>query len=156
MSRDRSWKLFKKADDSNNYELYRGISTKNSFHTRIIWSCSWSIDDKYFVTTSRDKRACIWDGDSSEAKPLNNNEKALNRNCELSESITACSFAPKLVDSNKRYILEELLVYYCQFLVFSYLIAFGLETGRIDLVLWDLKDDFRFYKTIPDRLVDHS
>jgi elongator complex protein 2 len=96
VSRDRSWKLYKKTGDS--YELYRGLSTKNSYHTRIIWSCSWSFDDKYFVTTSRDKRACIWNG---EADALNSNEKPLNDAFELSESVTACSIAPRLINNNK-------------------------------------------------------
>ena len=82
--------------------MYRGISAKNSHHTRIVWSCSWSFDDKYFVTTSRDKRACIWDGDNDNAKGLNSNENPLNHNCDLSDSITACSFGPKLIDSDKK------------------------------------------------------
>ena len=61
VSRDRSWKLFCKKTESKNmdtplFELSRFINSKNSFHTRIIWSCDWSHDDKYFVTTSRDRR----------------------------------------------------------------------------------------------------
>ena len=50
VSRDRSWNLYIKKD--NTYELYQNL--KNA-HKRIIWCCSWSCDEKYFITGSRDK-----------------------------------------------------------------------------------------------------
>jgi hypothetical protein len=37
------------------------------------------------------------------------------------------------------------------FFLKSYLIAFGLENGRIDLFLWNLKDDLRPFITVSDR-----
>lgn len=110
VSRDRSWKLFKRKHESNNndlldaplFELYRFISSKNAYHTRIIWSCDWSNDDKYFLTTSRDKRACIWYGNDNENylqgvedKPIMINNTIL----ELETAITACSFAPCLISN---------------------------------------------------------
>jgi hypothetical protein len=43
--------------------------------------------------------ACLWDGD---AKGLNSNESPLNSNRQLSDSITACSFAPKLIENETK------------------------------------------------------
>ena len=65
VSRDRSWKLFCRNKKENNeeiplFELSRFINSKNIFHTRIIWSCDWSHDDEYFVTTLRDKKVLMY------------------------------------------------------------------------------------------------
>jgi elongator complex protein 2 len=145
VSRDRSWKLYRQTFEqennanSNLYELVRGIDTKNEYHTRIIWSCDWSHDDKYFITTSRDKRACIWHGsidaqaeESNEiySKPIfYKNEKYL----ELQDSITACSFAPDFTTNS------------------TYLIAFGLDNGKIELYNWSVNEGFNKYASIEDR-----
>ncbi len=145
VSRDRSWKLFRhnlladSATSDKMYELVRGIGTKNDYHTRIIWSCDWSHDDKYFITTSRDKRACIWYGSIDEqanerdelySKPIIfKTEKYL----ELQDSITACSFAPEFTTDGK------------------YLIAFGLDNGKIFLYSWTIDEGFSKYASIEDR-----
>jgi elongator complex protein 2 len=50
----------------HNFQKYRKIGhvinisqiAKNKAHSRIIWDCSWSHDDKLFATGSRDKTVC--------------------------------------------------------------------------------------------------
>lgn len=102
VSRDRSWKLFTRHTDSNNnsksqFKLTRSIAPKNNYHTRIVWSCDWSHDDRFFVTTSRDKRACVWSGEvgsgGGEEIPLGKSGKPY---LELECAITACAFGPDL------------------------------------------------------------
>jgi elongator complex protein 2 len=124
VSRDRSLKLFHRSDKDGgvvDFKLIKSINTKNPYHTRIIWSCDWSHDDKYFVTTSRDKRACIWSVDSSvnttNFTPIK--QKSDKFYLELDDSITACSFGPNLINNN------------------CYLSAFGVERGGIHLFNWN-------------------
>lgn len=64
------WKLWPQRCDVNRYtvsnkvgvfctgSLFRLVarSDKKNQHARIIWSCAWSGDDKYFATASRDKK----------------------------------------------------------------------------------------------------
>jgi elongator complex protein 2 len=155
VSRDRSWKLFSSQTDTKTtkdaandnepvFRLVKAINSKNNYHTRIIWSCDWSHDDRYFVTTSRDKRACIWHGvckdtqSSSkleheqqliECKPVASNNGG-SEFLELHESITACSFAPCLVDSklySKFYfVLYNFNGYMMNFFLFLFLFVFFL------------------------------
>ena len=84
VSRDRCWSVFKRKRESDEgeskvvsvflkvrtirYCYYRypflsgplfqlaARSDKSRQHARIIWSCAWSGDDKYFATASRDKK----------------------------------------------------------------------------------------------------
>ena len=109
VSRDRSWKLFKRRFETNNnasqfqFELVRSVGTKNPYHTRIIWSCDWSHDDNFFVTTSRDRRACVWSAaldKTAEEKPLVNQSNS-KPYLELESPITACSFAPSFTSDDR-------------------------------------------------------
>ena len=38
------------------FSLAASLDPKSRHHSRIIWSCSWSHDDRCFVTASRDKK----------------------------------------------------------------------------------------------------
>ncbi|KAI5481950.1 RNA polymerase II elongator complex protein 2 [Pseudohyphozyma bogoriensis] len=56
VSRDRSWRLFERAEGSDTYEP---VATSTS-HARIIWDAVWATDDSFFATASRDKTVKIW------------------------------------------------------------------------------------------------
>ncbi len=139
VSRDRSFKLYKKHAEELSYELIRSISTKNPYHTRIIWSCDWSHDDKYFITTSRDKRVCIWNGVvenesiNLDEKPIIANPNSSNLYLEVEDSATACSFGPYFTSDN------------------SYLVSIGYENGRIEFFKWSPEKGFSKYSSIEKR-----
>jgi elongator complex protein 2 len=80
VSRDRSWNLYIKKE--NSYEFYQNL--KNA-HKRIIWCCSWSFDEKYFITGSRDKFISVWTKDE-------NNKFKKYATLENKEPVTAIEF----------------------------------------------------------------
>lgn len=123
VSRDRRWSVFenkKASTDSDsfcNFELCATTDKKNGVHGRIIWTCDWSHDSKYFGTGSRDAKVVIWtrhDTDSNSSLGFYKSVDILELN--KTDSITALSFA-------KDYLKEEN----------TYLLAMGLETGIIHL-----------------------
>lgn len=89
------------------YTLVAKTDKKSAVHTRIIWSCAWTHDSKYFGTGSRDGKVVVWEPSSQEhCTPL-----------ELSGcSVTSLAFAPC-------YIMNQN----------EYLSSIGLETGEIIL-----------------------
>ncbi|CAG8477672.1 4245_t:CDS:10 [Ambispora gerdemannii] len=109
VSRDRFWSLFERCSQVPPYKLV----AKNKVHTRIIWDCSWTHDDKSFATASRDKTVHIWTL-TSEATESKQNQWILIATLKLTEAITAIDFAPNSIDG--RYIL-----------------CIGAETGKIHL-----------------------
>ncbi|XP_014211711.1 probable elongator complex protein 2 [Copidosoma floridanum] len=110
VSRDRCWALY--SYQNHKYELLMSSLQKESFHLRIIWSCSWTNDSKYFATGSRDGKVGIW------SKNIANNKKPLlvTDFCSNGSSVTALAFAPSKI-SNK----------------FLYVLAIGFEHGCIDI-----------------------
>ena len=117
-SRDRTWSLHKLHLEELNGKLnvhgsmLGRTDKKTAVHTRLIWSCSWSNDSKYFATGSRDKKVVIWGkrDDSSWGQQGD----VLN----LADSVTAVSFATKK--------LEE-----------GYVVAVGLENGAVYIFVWN-------------------
>uniref|UniRef100_A0A8C1EAM5 Elongator complex protein 2 n=2 Tax=Cyprinus carpio TaxID=7962 RepID=A0A8C1EAM5_CYPCA len=129
VSRDRTWSLWRRGNpdtDTGDFSLYANTSKDTAVHTRIIWSCDWSSDSKYFVTSSRDKKVIIWghcgSGDSV-------------GECE-GESVTPCS---SVLDVGDSATAVSICPYLCSDQ--SYLLAVGLENGKIVLYKWRPSED---------------
>ncbi|XP_051791916.1 elongator complex protein 2 isoform X3 [Erpetoichthys calabaricus] len=122
VSRDRTWSLWKHQTQSHSetgtcFSLYAHTNKQTAIHSRIIWTCDWSPDSKYFVTGSRDKKVIIW-GDCTSS----GNDSAAIVPCssvlDVGDSATAVSFASvQSIDQ-------------------SYILAVGLESGKISLFKW--------------------
>ncbi|XP_061411659.1 elongator complex protein 2 isoform X1 [Lethenteron reissneri] len=131
VSRDRTWSLWRhrdasqpQTDDASLYRLLASTDKKTAVHTRVIWACDWSHDGKYFTTTSRDKKVVVW-GKQENAFPTG----AMGPICQCSsvldatDSATAVAFAPREACDGR------------------YLMAVGLESGKISLYLWNASAD---------------
>ena len=111
VSRDRSWSVYVKKD--NSYELYQ---TLKKAHNRIIWCCSWSIDEKYFITGSRDKFISVWAQDESKKfKKIST--------LENKEPVTAIDFIDKSLNQRDCYVF-----------------IIGYESGKISIGKFLVKD----------------
>lgn len=116
VSRDRTWMLYRR-NQTNNEPLFTrigGTNKSNTAHSRIIWSCAWSHDDKFFCTASRDKKVMVWrrpDLCEGEIKPVSVHD--------VGDSATAVDLTHIEVYPNK------------------YLVSVGLESGQIILYTWE-------------------
>lgn len=124
VSRDRNWSLWKKQDSSESGPVFTccAYTDKNTaVHSRIIWSCDWTPDSKYFITGSRDKKVIIWG------------------QCDLSvitegnvlDSIKPCSTVLDAGDSVTAVGISRVLTPDGR-----YIVAVGLENGKIILYTW--------------------
>ena len=113
VSRDRTWSLWKR--DGMQFELLAHSKLSVAKHTRIIWDCSWTGNDKFFATGSRDKKIIIW-GPIEGAKWDSVCEQPLS----LEEAVTALQF--------------------CHFHTQRHILAAGLENGKILIITWCEKD----------------
>ncbi|XP_078357797.1 elongator complex protein 2-like isoform X6 [Oculina patagonica] len=116
VSRDRCWSVFKRKMEGEEGPLFRLVarSDKKNQHARIIWSCAWTEDDKYFATASRDKKVIMW----GNKDPTKDDWQAASSPLDVGEPATAVDIAPVLTN-NSRYIL-----------------AVGTESGCIFLYSW--------------------
>ncbi|XP_065839908.1 elongator complex protein 2-like [Oscarella lobularis] len=110
VSRDRTWSLWRREED-NHFELEYRAEKKAAGHSRIIWTCSWSLDDLYFATGSRDKKVIVWGFDERKWIPA-------SPPLEASDSVTALDFSPRKSPQDK------------------YTLAIGLESGQLFLYTW--------------------
>ncbi|CAN6652077.1 elongator complex protein 2 [Trichomonascus vanleenenianus] len=85
VSRDRTWALWKKNNEGDNYEM--AVSNSKA-HTRIIWDCVWLPEGNAFITAGRDKAIKVWRQDST------TNEWAEHATMKHSEPVTSLAFNP--------------------------------------------------------------
>ncbi|XP_057671007.1 elongator complex protein 2 isoform X1 [Diorhabda carinulata] len=118
VSRDRRWSLFSKILDGQ-FELQATIDKTTTVHSRIIWTCCWSHDSKYFATGSRDGKIAVWClGKDEELSGILGRYKLASEPFTMkNESVTALAFAPDWIGGN-------------------YLLAVGLENGCLELFKW--------------------
>ncbi|KAH8367125.1 hypothetical protein KR084_001812 [Drosophila pseudotakahashii] len=117
VSRDRRWCLYERLDTSVGYQLVASTDKSNGVHTRIIWSCDWSHDGKFFVTSSRDGKVVAWKkGEDSKESSLNGWQAAGVLDLK-NESITAVAFSSSYLNG-----ADE-----------TYILALGTETGLIKI-----------------------
>ncbi|KAK2830294.1 hypothetical protein Q5P01_018225 [Channa striata] len=126
VSRDRTWSLWRRNPPTREspepqFSLHAYTGKDTAIHSRIIWSCDWSPDSKYFVTSSRDKKVIVWgpcrledSGDPLLAPDIRPCSSVL----DVGDAATAVAFCPELCSDNR------------------YLLAVGLECGRILLYRW--------------------
>ncbi|XP_054100114.2 elongator complex protein 2 isoform X3 [Callithrix jacchus] len=123
VSRDRTWSLWKKQDTiSPEFEpvftLFAFTNKVTSVHSRIIWSCDWSPDSKYFFTGSRDKKVVVWGECDSTDDCIEHNIGPCSSVLDVGGAVTAVSICPELHPSQR------------------YVVAVGLECGKICLYTW--------------------
>ncbi|XP_074610672.1 elongator complex protein 2-like [Acropora palmata] len=136
VSRDRCWSVFKRKRESDEGPLFQlaARSDKSRQHARIIWSCAWSGDDKYFATASRDKKVIMW-GDQ---EPPKDNWQAVCKPLDVGEPSTAIDIGPGIIKGLR------------------YLVAVGTESGRIALYSWAMRPvaDWNMLLTL-DQSISH-
>ncbi|XP_050302290.1 elongator complex protein 2 [Anthonomus grandis grandis] len=132
VSRDRRWSLFTKSAEDN-FELVATTNKQTAIHTRIIWTCAWTHDSKYFATGSRDGKIIMWTQNlkKDSVPPLGLYENAMEPMEFPGESVTALSFGPGLVNN-------------------GYICAVGTEKGIIEIFFFE---NLQFRKVLR---LDHS
>uniref|UniRef100_A0A8C9HN25 Elongator complex protein 2 n=1 Tax=Piliocolobus tephrosceles TaxID=591936 RepID=A0A8C9HN25_9PRIM len=127
VSRDRTWSLWKKQDTISPefepvFSLFAFTNKITSVHSRIIWSCDWSPDSKYFFTGSRDKKVVVWGECDSTDDCIEYNIGPCSSVLDVGGAVTAVSVCPALHPSQR------------------YVVAVGLECGKICLYTWKKTD----------------
>ncbi|XP_054439517.1 elongator complex protein 2 isoform X4 [Pteronotus mesoamericanus] len=127
VSRDRTWSLWKKQDTISPeldpiFSLFAFTNKVTAVHSRIIWSCDWSPDSKFFFTGSRDKKVVVWGECDSSDDSVEHSIGPCSSVLDVGGSVTAVSVCPVLNRSQR------------------YVVAIGLECGKICLYTWKKTD----------------
>ncbi|XP_037364539.1 elongator complex protein 2 [Talpa occidentalis] len=127
VSRDRTWSLWKRQDTLSPeldpiFSLFAFTNKITAVHSRIIWSCDWSPDSKYFFTGSRDKKVVAWGECDASNDSIEHSIGPCSSILDVGGAVTAVSVCP-VFNLSQRYIL-----------------AIGLECGKICLYTWKKTD----------------
>nr|KAF6422281.1 elongator acetyltransferase complex subunit 2 [Rousettus aegyptiacus] len=127
VSRDRTWSLWKRQDTISPeldpiFSLFAFTNKVTAVHSRIIWSCDWSPDSKFFFTGSRDKKVVVWGECDSSDDSIEHSIGPCSSVLDVGGSVTAVSVCPVLNLSQR------------------YVVAVGLECGKICLYTWKKTD----------------
>lgn len=109
VSRDRTWAVHETLECDGKVTLK--TVAKGSGGSRILWSCHWSHDSRYFLTGSRDKNVTVWEQQSDTYKPS-------GKPLECKDSVTAVAFCPVPLSDD------------------VYLVAVGQDDGQVLLYSW--------------------
>lgn len=97
VSRDRRFSVFERTEKDNEQVSYalKSVSDKtNGIHQRIIWSCDWTKDNKFFATSSREGKVVAWCiGEEEDQKNSLGRVRAHDVLEVKNESVTALAFA---------------------------------------------------------------
>ncbi|XP_077165816.1 elongator complex protein 2 isoform X2 [Paroedura picta] len=127
VSRDRKWSLWKCKNGPEEPEpafiLFACTFQNTALHSRIIWSCDWTPDSKYFITGSRDKKVIVWGEccSADEEEEVRKDPAAIelcSSVLDVDDAVTAVGLGPVLASDG------------------SYLVAVGMEGGKICLYKW--------------------
>ena len=136
VSRDRTWTLHRVTVDKEGdntvvrTEVMGRSEKKSSVITRIIWSCDWTCDSRYFLTASRDKRLVIWGPGEDGAW------RQVGDSLILPDAVTSVTSASRTLTS-------------------SYLVAAGLENGAIHVLTWSLESSWSTLMVIDKNTKGH-
>ncbi|KAL7063750.1 hypothetical protein AAHC03_0558 [Spirometra sp. Aus1] len=127
VSRDRKWCLWKNTSKSSGdelpeYSLAYHSPPGNAGHSRIIWTCAWNRDGRFFVTGSRDKRIMVWDPSTG---------SRVESPHTMPNAVTALDIGPAFSATSAGDLSEHAPI----------LLAVGLECGSIHLLALSLSGD---------------
>lgn len=126
VSRDRQFSVFQRQDDVQ--QPFKLVQIQSQAHKRILWTCSWAHDSRYFATGSREKTNSLKFWDYSEEENKWNEHSSIAKDVP---NVTAVAFFP------------------CAIIQGSSLgIVVGLDTGEISVWTKPFKLDAKEWTSV--------
>ena len=144
VSRDRTWSLHslqQAGGDRLDTALLARSQKKSSVISRLLWSCCWTHDSRYFLTASRDKRLVVW-GEEEEG-----GWSQAGQALTLPDSVTAVCLGHKPVGEGQDPQEPQDI---------QYLVAAGLDNGNIHLLTWSRAGGWRERAVLGPATAHHS